>query len=177
MPTSKRAPYWVSDCGRATVYVGDCRQVLSRLDANQFHAVVTDPPYGLEFMGHDWDAPWKQDGSTDARQRRADELDDPVKAKYLRHNTTYGMSDPVGFQAWFMECSAAILQVARPGAHLLSFGGTRMWHRMACAVEDVGWEIRDTVMWVYGSGFPKGTGRRQGHRQAPGGGPPRRGCW
>jgi site-specific DNA-methyltransferase (adenine-specific) len=47
------------------------------------------------------------------------------------------------------------LRVAKPGAHLLAFGGTRTYHRLACAVEDAGWEIRDCVMWVYGSGFPK----------------------
>ena len=47
------------------------------------------------------------------------------------------------------------LRVAKPGAHLLAFGGTRTHHRLMCAIEDAGWEIRDTVMWVYGSGFPK----------------------
>lgn len=47
------------------------------------------------------------------------------------------------------------LRVAKPGAHLLAFGGTRTYHRLACAIEDAGWEIRDCVMWVYGSGFPK----------------------
>ena len=47
------------------------------------------------------------------------------------------------------------LRVAKPGAYLLAFGGTRTYHRLTCAIEDVGWEIRDCVMWVYGSGFPK----------------------
>jgi len=47
------------------------------------------------------------------------------------------------------------MRVAKPGAHLLAFGGTRTYHRLACAIEDAGWEIRDCVMWVYGSGFPK----------------------
>lgn len=162
MPVSKRVkvePYWQSDCGRAVVYVGDMRNVLEKLDRNQFHAVVTDPPYGLEFdVGNcvdNWDAPWKSGGSVDARHRRADEMSDPVKAKYLRHNVEYGRDGPL-FQQWFQSCAEAILRVAKPGAHLLSFGGTRMWHRMACAVEDVGWEIRDTMMWLYGSGYPKG---------------------
>ena len=48
-----------------------------------------------------------------------------------------------------------IMRVAKPGAFLLAFGGTRTFHRLACAIEDAGWEIRDCVMWVYGSGFPK----------------------
>ena len=47
------------------------------------------------------------------------------------------------------------LRVAKPGAHLLAFGGTRTYHRLACAIEDAGWEVRDCIMWVYGSGFPK----------------------
>jgi site-specific DNA-methyltransferase (adenine-specific) len=47
------------------------------------------------------------------------------------------------------------MRVAKPGAHLLAFGGTRTYHRLACAIQDAGWEIRDCVMWVYGSGFPK----------------------
>lgn len=157
MPAKFRGiPYWKSECGRAVVYVGDCREVMEHMDPGRFHAIVTDPPYGLEFMGKEWDAPWKASGSVDAQQRRAAELDDPVKAKYIRHQTTYGMSDPHGFQTWFMERAGMMLRVARPGAHILSFGGTRMWHRMACAIEDAGWQIRDTIMWVYGSGFPKG---------------------
>ncbi len=47
------------------------------------------------------------------------------------------------------------LRVAKPGAMLMAFGGTRTYHRLTCAIEDAGWEIRDCVMWVYGSGFPK----------------------
>jgi len=50
----------------------------------------------------------------------------------------------------------AALRVAKPGAMLLAFGGTRTYHRLACAIEDAGWEVKDCIMWVYGSGFPKG---------------------
>ena len=57
--------------------------------------------------------------------------------------------------AFRTEVWEAALRVAKPGAYLLAFGGTRTFHRMAVAIEDAGWEIRDTVMWVYGSGFPK----------------------
>ena len=130
MPVSKSnnvvKPYWVSDCGRATVYVGDNIEVMAGMEPNTFHAVVTDPPYGLEFdVGNvkgDWDA--KGDGK--------------------------------GFQRWFEGRAEGILRVAKPGAHLMSFGGTRMWHRMACAIEDAGWEMRDCLMWLYSSGYPKG---------------------
>lgn len=58
-------------------------------------------------------------------------------------------------QEWHYQWATAALRVAKPGCHLLAFGGTRTFHRLACAIEDAGWEIRDTLMWVYGSGFPK----------------------
>jgi hypothetical protein len=99
---------------RPTIYPGDCLDVLAELPAASVDAVVTDPPYGLGFMGKGWD-----------------EL-------------------PPGVE-WAAEC----LRVLKPGGHLLAFGGTRTWHRLMCAVEDAGFEIRDSIAWLYGSGFPK----------------------
>jgi site-specific DNA-methyltransferase (adenine-specific) len=93
---------------------GDCREVMAQMPDNSVDAIVTDPPYGLSFMGKGWD---------------------------------HGVP---GEEFW-----AEALRVAKPGAHLLAFGGTRTFHRLACAIEDAGWEIRDTVGWIYGSGFPK----------------------
>jgi DNA modification methylase len=93
---------------------GDCLEVLAGLKANSIDACVTDPPYGLVFMGRDWDR---------------------------------AVPGPAYWRAVF--------RVLKPGAHLLAFAGTRTYHRMACAIEDAGFEIRDTIMWVYGSGFPK----------------------
>lgn len=147
------------------MYVGDNIDVMSAMDRDQFHAVVSDPPYGLEFMGKDWDAPWKSkpDGFD---KRTKQQRDDAARSAGHKNAGAYGnlmdrgpssyKCDSALFQSWFLERAVEILRVAKPGAHLLSFGGTRMWHRMACAVEDAGWEIRDTVMWCYGSGFPKG---------------------
>jgi hypothetical protein len=62
---------------------------------------------------------------------------------------------PVAFQAWCALWTAECLRVLKPGGHLLAFGGTRTWHRLACAVEDAGFEVRDSIAWLYGSGFPK----------------------
>jgi site-specific DNA-methyltransferase (adenine-specific) len=93
---------------------GDCLTQLQNLEANSVDSIVTDPPYGLGFMGKQWD------------------------------------SLPPG-QEVFEQC----LRVLKPGGHLLCFGGSRTYHRMAVAVEDAGFEIRDQIMWVYGSGFPK----------------------
>jgi site-specific DNA-methyltransferase (adenine-specific) len=61
----------------------------------------------------------------------------------------------VGFQSWCQEWAAECLRVLTPGGHLLAFGGSRTYHRLTCAVEDAGFEIRDTIAWLYGSGFPK----------------------
>jgi site-specific DNA-methyltransferase (adenine-specific) len=66
--------------------------------------------------------------------------------------------DPMKMQAWNFRWATAALRVLKPGGYMLCFGGTRTYHRLACAVEDAGFEIRDCLMWIYGSGFPKGKG-------------------
>jgi site-specific DNA-methyltransferase (adenine-specific) len=96
------------------IYHGDCLEIMATLDANSIDAIVTDPPYGLAFMGKRWD------------------YDVPSVAIWA-------------------EC----LRVLKPGGHLLAFAGTRTQHRMAVRIEDAGFEIRDMIAWVYGSGFPK----------------------
>lgn len=96
------------------IYNENCIEGMRKLPADSVDAVVTDPPYGLGFMGKDWD---------------------------------HGVP---GEQFW-----VEAIRVAKPGAHLLAFGGTRTYHRLACAIEDAGWEIRDCLGWLYGSGFPK----------------------
>jgi hypothetical protein len=73
--------------------------------------------------------------------------DPPYGLSFMDKNWDHGVP---GVPFW-----SEALRVAKPGAHLLAFGGTRTFHRLACAIEDAGWEIRDCVMWVYGSGFPK----------------------
>ena len=71
--------------------------------------------------------------------------------------SSYGSGNEamVGFQEWYYKIAKEMLRVLKPGGHLLSFGGSRTYHRMACAIEDAGFEVRDQMMWVYGSGFPK----------------------
>lgn len=157
MPVSTRKgvdgikPYWQSECGRAAIYVGDCANVMDQLERDQFHAIVTDPPYGLEFMGREWDAPWKTSGYIETCDEGTD-VSHPFRNGTQR--VVYGR-EAKAYQQWFYQRAAKMLRVAKPGAHMLSFGGTRMWHWMACAIEDAEWEIRDTIMWLYSSGFPK----------------------
>lgn len=97
------------------VLTGDCREVMATLNINSVDAIVTDPPYGLSFMGKEWD---------------------------------HGVP---GVPFW-----REALRVLKPGGHLLAFGGSRTFHRLVCAIEDAGFDIRDQIMWIYGSGFPKG---------------------
>lgn len=92
----------------------DCMEHMKTMDNNSIDAIITDPPYGLSFMGKQWDY------------------------------------DVPKVEIW-KEC----LRVLKPGGHLMAFAGTRTQHRMAVNIEDAGFEIRDMVAWVYGSGFPK----------------------
>jgi DNA modification methylase len=100
--------------GKNELIRGDCLEVMRGMGTASVDAVVTDPPYGLSFMGKKWD------------------YDVPSE------------------EIW-REC----LRVLKPGGHLLAFAGTRTQHRMAVRIEDAGFEIRDMIAWVYGSGFPK----------------------
>ncbi|AJF40409.1 DNA methylase [Mycobacterium phage Necropolis] len=141
---------------QVTVHHGDCLDVLTELPDASVDAVVTDPPYGLEFMGKEWDAPWRKTSASHARarERRAAELDDPVKGKYIRAGVNaYEAGQP--FQQWCTQWAAECLRVLKPGGHMLAFGGSRTWHRLAAAIEDAGFEVRDSIAWLYGSGFPK----------------------
>jgi site-specific DNA-methyltransferase (adenine-specific) len=97
-----------------TLHHGCCLDVLRKMADNSVDSIVTDPPYGLSFMGKKWDY------------------------------------DVPSTEVW-AEC----LRVLKPGGHLLAFAGTRTQHRMCCRIEDAGFEIRDMIAWVYGSGFPK----------------------
>jgi DNA modification methylase len=110
--------YQTGDIG---VFRGDCMDVLAQLSDASVDAVVTDPPYSLEFMGKGWD----------------------------RHDS------PLGFQRWCEAWARECLRILKPGGHLLAFGSTRTYHRLAVGIEDAEFEIRDSIKWIYGSGFPK----------------------
>ena len=93
---------------------GDNRAVLKTFPDNHFDSVVTDPPYGIDFLGKSWDA-----------------------------NT--------GALETYQEC----LRVLKPGGHILAFSAARTYHHLAVTLEQAGFEIRDQIMWIYSSGFPK----------------------
>ena len=145
-----RSPYL--DDGDVRLYLGDCIEVMAEMDAESVDAVVCDPPYGLEFMGKDWDAPWKDDrahigrGEDTARAGVRGEWVSARPQAYIAH---------ASFAAWCETWAREALRVLKPGGHLLAFGGTRTFHRLTCGIEDAGFEVRDCLLWLYGSGFPK----------------------
>ena len=142
------------------IHNGDCAEVMASMESNSVDAIVTDPPYGLSFMGAKWDSFNGGSGSQTVSERQAEgrRYADENKGapRYANsHGKKVTRNEMVAFQEAMTPIFAEALRVAKPGAHLLCFGGTRTFHRMACAIEDAGWEIRDCIMWVYGSGFPK----------------------
>ena len=139
------------------LYLGDCLEVMRGMDADSVDSIVTDPPYGLEFMGKEWDklsgTSWRNESEAD-REWMAQQTGNASLNARRRNAPDYGQPGP-DMQDWHYRWAVEALRVAKPGAHMLAFGGTRTHHRLMCAIEDAGWEIRDVVMWVYGSGFPK----------------------
>jgi DNA modification methylase len=113
-------------------------------------SVCCDPPYGLGFMGKDWD-----NAAALHRPPSAAAGDTPLARFRTGKGPAAVTFDGIAFQAWCQQWAAECLRVLKPGGHLLAFGGTRTWHRLACAVEDAGFEIRDSLAWMHGQGFPK----------------------
>lgn len=110
------------------VYHDDLFEVLPTFEPDSLDVCVTDPPYGLEFMGKQWD--------------------------------TY--RDQTFHRCW----AKFVFRVLKPGAYLVAFGGTRTYHRMTCGIEEAGFEIRDCLMWLYGTGFPKSLNVGEGRGTA-----------
>jgi site-specific DNA-methyltransferase (adenine-specific) len=165
----------------ARVEHGDCLAVIPRLASEgvRVDAIVTDPPYGLEFMGKEWD---RFRGSNSGIQKSGYE-------KLGQHGTptfdanrrnqkcprcgrwAYDYPDRkcvcggagaegrriycAGFQQFCEAWASAAFEILRPGGFLVAFGGTRTYHRLVCAIEDAGFVIQDQIAWLYGSGFPK----------------------
>src|SRR3989304_190108 len=140
--------------------IGDWVEVMKELPENHFDACVTDPPYGLEFMGKEWDKltrnTMRADSKADIEYRKVNnDINNPKS--FLRDRPDIGGSlrFSIPMQQWHQVWATELLRVLKPGAHALVFGGTRTHHRLMCALEDAGFEIRDCLMFLYGSGFPK----------------------
>jgi site-specific DNA-methyltransferase (adenine-specific) len=128
-----------------TVHHGDSRDVLKTLADASIDAVVCDPPYALVSIGKRFG----KAGSAPAQSNGASGVYARASAGFM------GQQWDVGETAFAVEFWTEVYRVLKPGAHVVAFSGTRTYHRLACAIEDAGFEIRDQAAWCYGSGFPK----------------------
>lgn len=128
---------------RWRVLCGDCLELLPELSEDSVDAVVCDPPYGINFKGQRWDGRAIRDSAATTTGRGR-------------------LGTSGAFQEWARSWASECLRVLKPGAHLLALGSPRTFHRLAAGIEDAGLELRDTLMWVYGSGMAKS-------RRLPGG--------
>ena len=144
-----------------SVMNSDCLDAMRKMNDGSIDAIVTDPPYGLAFMGAKWDSFNGRNGrqTTEERQAEGRRYADENKGA-PRYGNSHGKKvtrgEMLAFQESMTPIFAEALRVTKCGGYMLCFGGTRTFHRLACAIEDAGWTIRDTIMWVYGSGFPHG---------------------
>lgn len=130
--------------GRVTLHRGDCRDVLRSLPDACIDSVVTDPPYALVSIVKRF--------ANSPRSEATENTENP----YGRTGRGFmGKRWDNGETAFAAEFWADVLRVLKPGGHIIAFSGTRTYHRMAVAIEDAGFEIRDQIGWLYGSGFPK----------------------
>lgn len=128
----------------ANLLHGDCKEVLATLPENSIDTCVTDPPYHLKSIVKRFGKP----GSAPAKEGS--------DGRYARVSKGFmGKEWDGGDIAFRKETWEAVYRVLKPGAMLLAFGGTRTYHRLTCAIEDAGFDIRDCIFWIYGSGFPK----------------------
>ncbi|MFB6095668.1 MAG: site-specific DNA-methyltransferase [Halodesulfurarchaeum sp.] len=123
------------DLSHGSVIHGDALTILDELPSDHFHAIVTDPPYGLSFMDEEWD----QFDGNDAAYPNED----------AAHNYAY--------RKWTRTWAEKAIRVLKPGGHIIAFGGNRTHHRLMDGLEDAGFTIRDTTTWHYAQGLPKGS--------------------
>lgn len=162
---------------------GDCMEIMKEMPDNSIDTIITDPPYGLEFMGKEWDRLGNVGEGRSKRPKPAisgQEFKDRIgrvsynatqnvrcrKCGHWKFSGTPCKCEEPDFpnikaiqakemEKWHYIWAKEALRVAKPGTILMAFGGTRTYHRLACAIEDAGWEIFDCIFWIYASGFPK----------------------
>jgi site-specific DNA-methyltransferase (adenine-specific) len=143
--------------GRVMLHCGDCRDAIKAMPDNSIDSVVTDPPYALVSVT-------KRYGNPDAKPCGAG-----TDGSFRRLSKGFmGKQWDTGETAFAVDFWAEVFRVLKPGGHVVSFSGTRTYHRLVCAIEDAGFEIRDQLAWVYGSGFPKSHDVSKGIDKAAG---------
>ncbi len=141
---------------------GDCLDALATLEPDSVDACVTDPPYGISFMGREWDTfmPATVEKMRTPKAFGADDANPNLRGRTgwagsaaVEYDRSAAAS--LKFQVWTQHWAEAVLRVLKPGAHAVVCASPRMGHRVTCGLEDAGFEIRDSLLWLYGSGFPK----------------------
>lgn len=146
--------------GDAALYLGDCMEIMRQLPDSSVDSVVTDPPYGIRFMGKAWDG---ADIEARAARRRGFASHAPDAGPNGGHKSLaaeagkYELTPSAmrAFQQFSEEWAREAFRVLKPGGYVLCFASARTYHRMASGIEDAGFEVRDQIMWLFGSGFPK----------------------
>jgi len=130
--------------GQVRLFQGDSRDVLRTIEDASIDSIVCDPPYALVSI----QKRFAKLGRTESTATKSD-----AHQRFARGfmGKTWDNEDTAFAETFWAEC----LRVLKPGGHVVAFGGTRTYHRLVCAIEDAGFEIRDQLGWVYGSGFPK----------------------
>lgn len=153
---------------------GDLFDVLPTLAAESVDACVTDGPYGIGFMGREWDTfkPDRIKSAAQMKQRKDPALlaDQPNVRGRKRSpalspsQIAYDFSPRglAGFQAFTARWAAEVFRVLKPGGYIVSCGAPRSYHRMTCGLEDAGFVVRDSLVWIFGSGFPKSSNQGDG---------------
>jgi site-specific DNA-methyltransferase (adenine-specific) len=152
---SHHCPY--SQIENALLINSESIKLLRHFPVNSIDSCVIDGPYGIGFMGRDWD-----NFSPKAISNKSKNYHDGVN-----HNLQSGRSasmhagqydttraGALRFQHWTYEWAKEVYRCLKPGAHLISFCSPRMYHRMATGIEDAGFEVRDQLQYLYGSGSP-----------------------
>ncbi|MBZ9984956.1 site-specific DNA-methyltransferase [Mesorhizobium sp. BR-1-1-8] len=141
-PAAKLAPTQIFLNGKVELRPGDCRDVIKAMPDNSVDSVVCDPPYALVSIV-------KRFGGPNAAPAKGNEAYMRASAGFM--SKTWDNGETAFAETFWRE----VLRVLKPGGHVVAFSGTRTYHRMAVAIEDAGFEIRDQLAWMYGSGFPK----------------------
>jgi site-specific DNA-methyltransferase (adenine-specific) len=136
--------------------LGDCIDAMRQMPPESVEAVICDPPYGISFMQEKWDDLSEVKNAN--RGTLTNMVNEDGSQKFRNKAPAFDLSitGARAMQDWHFAWAKEALRVLKPGGHLLAFGGCRTFHRLACAIEDAGFELRDCVLaWVFGSGFPK----------------------
>lgn len=152
-------PFYSEDL--ADVYRGDCIDVMRELPDGSVDAVMTDPPYGIRFMGESWD------GADIVKRQERGKATSPMPAGVGGPNGGYrslaaeagrynrSLKASLAFMDWCREWASECYRLLKPGGHLLAFGSPRCYHQLGMGIELAGFEVRDTIAWLFAQGFPK----------------------